>query len=270
MASAPEPGGGSRTLARLVFGVYAWCALAVIAPPCVLLIALVRRVGTRWAVVWRGGRLFLRVVPIRVRVHGTVPSRRPLVLACNHSSMLDGLAMVLALPGPQSFVVNGRFASVPFLGRLLRRLGAVFVHRPHQPLLAGAHADVDHLAGRLDRGDLLVVFPEGSLGAHPGVRPFHHGAFAAAARIPAPVVPVAIRGTRQMMAPGRRLPRRTDVDVVVGEPIDPTGDAWEDVVALAEVVRDEVARLADEPEIPSDPYRADGPRRRRGSHTDGP
>ena len=73
----------------------------------------------------------------------------------------------------------------------------------------------------------LVVFPEGSLSGAVGVRPFHLGAFDAAVEGGARIVPVGIRGTRQVLAPGSRWPRRGAIRVVVGEPISPSGtDFW--------------------------------------------
>ena len=240
----------------MLFGVYAWGALLLIALPCTAVIAILRHSASRWRLVWRAGRCFLVIVPVPVSVRGQLPGRRPLVLVCNHSSMVDGLAMVLALPGPQAFVVTGRFESVPLLGALLRRLGAVFVHRTPDAATSGAHADVDRLAAGLTDDALLVVFPEGSLGAHPGIRPFHHGAFLAAARSGTPVVPVAIRGARDLLPPGGRLPRRAPVEVVVGTPIDPPAEEWGEVVAFGERARAAVAALVPEPEIGSDPYRS--------------
>ena len=205
--------GARRSFGRVVFALYTLLVLALVVAPAALLIALARTAPARWRIVWGAGRFFLGVVPIELRVTGRIPATRPLVVACNHASMLDGIAVILALRGPQSFVVAGRFETVPFVGGLLRRLGVVFVHRTHSRPSSSAHGDVDHLTDRLHRGDLLVVFPEGSLGAHAGIRPFHHGAFLAAARSGTPVVPVALRGTRAMLPPGRgcrgRYPSRS-------------------------------------------------------------
>ena len=56
-------------------------------------------------------------------------------------------------------------------------------------------------------GGSLAFFPEGTFTEHPGLLRFHTGAFAAAQRSGAPVVPLVIRGTRHCLPPGSFLPR---------------------------------------------------------------
>src|SRR6185503_19570849 len=98
------------------------------------------------------------------------------ILAINHSSYLDGLAIAAALPRPFSFVAKKELAG-NFVSRLfLRRIGSVFVER----LTALVHA-----------GTSLAFFPEGTFTRIPGLRPFRLGAFVAATRAQVPIVPVS-------------------------------------------------------------------------------
>ena len=58
----------------------------------------------------------------------------------------------------------------------------------------------------------------------PGLRPFHMGAFVAAAENEAPVVPIALQGTRSMLRPGTRFPRPATITVTIGPPIAVTAE----------------------------------------------
>ena len=73
----------------------------------------------------------------------------------------------------------------------------------------------------LGRGEMLLVFPEGTRGAGGAVGDIHNGCAYLAAATGAPVVPIGIAGTSEAMPPGVRLPRPRKVVVTVGEPIQP-------------------------------------------------
>ena len=86
-------------------------------------------------------------------------------------------------------------------------------------------ADAERLADVVRRGRSLAVFPEGTFVARPGLLPFHLGAFMAAARAGVPVLPVVIRGHRELLPAGRWWPRRAALAVEILAPIQPPGDA---------------------------------------------
>ena len=126
---SPPRGSDSRRarLRHLAFGVWAGVALAMVVIPVWVVVSLARREATRWAAVGLGTRALRRLLGLAVTVSGGLPEQRPLVVVCNHTSMIDGLVVALALPGPLSFVVTSRFAATPVLGAFLARLGTVFV-----------------------------------------------------------------------------------------------------------------------------------------------
>ncbi|MGH9100671.1 MAG: lysophospholipid acyltransferase family protein, partial [Acidimicrobiales bacterium] len=73
----------------------------------------------------------------------------------------------------------------------------------------------------LERGQLLVIFPEGTRNHGPVVGPLEEGAMFLAARAGVPVVPVGIAGSEDSMPKGRRIPKRLRIWVVVGEALAP-------------------------------------------------
>jgi len=80
-----------------------------------------------------------------------------------------------------------------------------------------------------------------------GLRPFRLGAFQAAVATGAPVVPIALRGTREVLRAGARVPRPGRVHVWVGEPRMPNGNDWRAVVDLRDRTVEAIARHCGEP-----------------------
>jgi len=98
-------------------------------------------------------------------------------------------------------------------------------------------------------GECLVFFPEGTLTRAPGLRPFHMGAFIAAAQAGVAVVPVSLRGTRSVLRDGAWWPRRGAVAVQVHGLLRAQGNAWADAVRLRDQAREQVAQGCGEPMV---------------------
>jgi 1-acyl-sn-glycerol-3-phosphate acyltransferase len=144
------------------------------------------------------------------------------VVVCNHASYLDGVLLVAALPRRYTFVAKRELQQHRIVRAYLCRLGTMFVERSEA---ARAVADAQALTDALERGCALVVFPEGTFEARPSLLPFHLGAFLAAARSGVPVVPVAVRGTRQALPDGRWWPQHVALHVDICEPVTPEAGA---------------------------------------------
>lgn len=240
-----------RHLARrgdeLGYAAWTWALVVAVGGAAWLCLLLPLPLRARWRLTRAAGRLLAAGAGIDFRVVGEVPTdTSAYVIASNHPSFVDGLALVLAMPDPVVFVSSTDFERQPLAGTLLRRLGSVFVHRGRPEESAG---DLELLVDVVRRGDRLAVFPEGSMTAGIGLRRFHLGAFTVAALAGCPVVPVGIRGTRQVVRPGSYLPRRAAVEVVIGAPQTAAGQGFADRTRLAEAVRRSISELVGEPEL---------------------
>ena len=178
----------------------------------------------------------------RVKVHGAqhVPSSGPVILAANHIGLLDGPALV-ALTRRLTFAMVKREAFSGPVGQFLTHVGQISLNR----------REIDPQAIRraiqvLRAGKVLAVFPEGVRGSGE-VASAKGGAAYLAMVSGAPIVPVAILGTREPGQSKNQLPRsRRPIHVVYGEPFTVPRSSWprrKSVVAKwTEVVRE---RLAD-------------------------
>jgi len=111
--------------------------------------------------------------PIRVRGLEHLPEG-PCVVVANHASYMDGLVLTAAIPARFSFVVQDGAANWPVVGLVIRRMGVIFINRTSAR--EGARQTRD-LIRRLEQGESLAVFPEGTFRKEPGLMTFRNGAF---------------------------------------------------------------------------------------------
>ncbi|RMD61242.1 MAG: 1-acyl-sn-glycerol-3-phosphate acyltransferase [Alphaproteobacteria bacterium] len=135
-----------------------------------------------------------RILGFEVEVHGRPSSHHPTLYVANHSSYFD--IMILASLVPASFIAKAEVARWPVFGWLARLQRSVFVDRNSRN--AAAHRD--SVAARLDQGDDLILFPEGTSNDGNRVLPFKSALFAVVEGRPperaVAVQPVSIAYTR--------------------------------------------------------------------------
>jgi 1-acyl-sn-glycerol-3-phosphate acyltransferase len=236
----------ARVGAGFLYAGYAWTLAAVVGAVVWLAVMTLPTLEARWAVLRRGGTMLRRLAGVDMIVSGTVPAGGPYVIVANHASFIDGLVLALCLRSPATFVASEELAAQRVAGPFLRRLGCQFVQRG-EPRAVGAEAE--GFARSLRGGRNLIFFPEGWLQRAPGLRPFHLGAFVAAGQSGVPVVPIGLRGTRDIVRPGRRFPRRGSIQVAIGAPVAPVGGGWSDALVLRDEARAAVRALAGEVDL---------------------
>ena len=159
---------------------------------------------------------------LRLQVTGAehVPRTGAVLLAGNHSGILDGPLVFFLSPRPASLLTK----SEVFVGGWARACGWLALIPVHRGLAdrAALKAGLAVLEG----GGALGVFPEGTRGSG-AFDTVADGVAYLALRSGAPVVPIAVHGTCAALPRGRVVPRlRAPVRVVFGPPIEliPTGD----------------------------------------------
>ena len=233
---------------RLLYGAWLALALPLLLLPTWLLVALVPSRRFAFALSRFASRAGLRIVGCRLQAEGLerLPRRGPLVLAANHSSYADVAALLALLPADFLFVAKREVLGYPLIGAFARRCGHLTVDRWDA---LQSVADADLVARALGGSEDVLFFPEGTFVSATGLRPFRLGAFVAAARSGAPVVPLALRGTRHVMRGDWGLPRPGRVSLWVGEPIAPEGTDMAALVRLRGRVADAIAAHCGEPRL---------------------
>ena len=149
-------------------------------------------------------RLCVRILGFQIRTHGEMVATAPVLFVCNHTSYSD--ISILGALLPASFVAKAEVASWPFFGGLAKLQRTVFVDR--RP--AKATVQRDEMVRRLEDGDNLILFPEGTSSDGNAVLPFKSALFSVAQvepnGEPLLVQPVSIAYTRlDGMPVGRAL-----------------------------------------------------------------
>lgn len=160
--------------------------------------------------IWRG--VFRTFYRTRIVDDGLVPATGPVLMASNHSGLIDGPLVMGLAPRPAHFMVK-REMFHGISGAILRGMGQIPVDRT-----VADRSAIGTTLAVLARGDAVGVFPEGSRGRG-DVSSVHAGVTFLALASGAPVVPVACLGTRPEGAgPGRLVRPFSRLAVVFGEP----------------------------------------------------
>ena len=189
----------------------------------------------------------------RLRVEGAdrVPSSGSAIVAGNHVSALDGVALALATGSRgrrmTRFLVAAEFFRKLWCGWALRLYRQIPIRRG-----ARDQGALDVAIETIRGGALAGIFPEGTVNPEPeaGLLRGRKGAARIALATDAPVVPVGIWGTQARWPKAGlhlRRPWRPVVAISYGEPIPAKGDAGSaaDVQAFADVITDAIAAQAE-------------------------
>jgi 1-acyl-sn-glycerol-3-phosphate acyltransferase len=168
------------------------CWTAALLPLQMILVRLNLPLAKRIPMIYHRG--VSRIIAFKIERHGEMSHTRPTLFVCNHSSYLDITMYGAVLPG--SFVAKLEVRSWPLFGLLARLQRTVFVER--RAVRTAAHRD--EMQQRLERGDNLILFPEGTSNDGNRVLPFKSAFFSVAEKEindqPITVQPVSICYTR--------------------------------------------------------------------------
>ncbi|HTS81994.1 MAG TPA: lysophospholipid acyltransferase family protein [Myxococcaceae bacterium] len=189
---------------------------------------------------WAPGMLRLAGADLRVEGAPGVTSDRPAIYVMNHQSSLDIPAAFAVLPVDLRFIAKHTLRKVPFLGWYMSWTGMVFVDRSNSTQAVGT---LNAAAERVRGGISLLAYPEGTRSRDGSILPFKKGPFVLALQAGVPIVPIAIRGSRECMPAHLRPFRPGVVRLAFGAPIATAGLPMEQRDELVRRVREAVVTL---------------------------
>jgi 1-acyl-sn-glycerol-3-phosphate acyltransferase len=180
----------------------------------------------------QAAKTMFRVLDLQLQVTGTehIPRSGGAVIACNHVSYLDFIFCGLgAHPARRRvrFMAKKEIFDHRIAGPLMRDMNHIPVDR------AAGKKSYDEAVRKIRAGEVVGVFPEGTISQSFTVSPLKTGAARMAADAGVPLVPMSLWGTHRMWTKGRKrelTKRHLPISIHAGEPLHPNPDDDPDAV----------------------------------------
>lgn len=185
-------------------------------------------------------RLLLSSGLVRVEVKGLDKIKdlpeTGVIFVANHQSMADILLCSAYIPRYFVFILKEEILKVPFFGRYLKSAGNIPIRRAG---IKKAYEPLMDAAERLNKGVSILLYPEGTRSKTGKVGEFKRGALYLAFHSGVPIVPLAIKNSRNVLKKGSFLIWPGKVELEFGDPV----LFGEELKDNKEAQRQEAARL---------------------------
>ncbi len=192
------------------------------------------------------GRQLLALFRIDMRVVGTenLDPDQHYVFVSNHLSLIDTPVMFGSMPRPFRILARHRLWKIPFIGWHLNRAGHLPVNRED---MREAVKNIVAAANKIKSGYSILLFPEGGRTRGETMRPFKPGAAYIAIQAGVPIVPMALVGTRKILAPGSTHLRPGPAELRIGKPAPTAGRRRREGKELIQDIQERIGKMAAAP-----------------------
>ncbi len=188
-----------------------------------------KKVGLHYTVIQRVMVIFILTLNkvilkifFRLKVKGleNLPGRGPYIIASNHTSYIDGFAIIAALPLKSFWDLYSIGLQIYFTGKLsfFAKLAHV-IPIDREKYLQKA---LQMAAFVLSKGKTLLIFPEGGRSYDGKVMEFKKGVGILAFELRVPIIPAYITGSFEALPRGRIWPKFTEIKIIIGKPFSPS------------------------------------------------
>jgi 1-acyl-sn-glycerol-3-phosphate acyltransferase len=222
-----------RTLFAWAVGITATVILGIVA----ILLSLFDSSGNSSHVAARlWGKIQLRTTGSRVTMQGLehLDSRKSYIVVSNHQSFFDIFSLLGHLPLQFRWIAKAELFRIPLLGWAMTRTGYIPIERDSPKK---AYRSMLQAAEKVREGVSILIFPEGTRSPDGLLQPFKKGVFLIALKSQAPILPVAIRGTRNIMRKNDWRAYPGHVEIRIFPPIETAGFSNDKEAELSEQVR---------------------------------
>ncbi len=182
------------------------------------------------------GKIQLGMTGTSVKVFGlgNIDPRQSYILVSNHQSNFDIFAFLGYLPIQFRWIAKATLFRVPFMGWAMTRIGYIPIERESPKK---AYRSMLQAAERVKSGVSILIFPEGTRSPNGELQAFKKGLFLIALKSQAPILPITIRGTAQIMPKGDWRNHPGKIQIIIDRPIETAGLPAEKEKELSENVR---------------------------------
>ena len=214
--------------------------LLLIATPALIFLWIINRRIWLFPLAKWGAKTWLRACGAKVKVTGleNLDPTVSYVFASNHRSYLDTATLFFFAGKKMGLVAKKELLKVPVLGQGMNFVNIIAIDRSNQER---AMRSMDMARKVMASGFSFGLFVEGTRGLPGELLPFKKGAFHLALQTGAPVVPVAIKNTDQMMGKQTGVAYAGVIEMFILQPISTNGKTPDDVMELLLETREAIA-----------------------------
>lgn len=180
---------------------------------------------------------------LKVRGKQNVDKDRYYIYVSNHESSMDIPAVFAAIGLPLFFIAKKELKKVPFMGWYMAMIGMIFIDRGNREK---AMASMRRAGELVKKGKNVISFPEGTRSKDGKIGIFKRGSFHMASGADVGIVPVALRGAREVLPSGSYKARPGTIHVNIGKPMFHRDHPEMSVDEWAALVREKVVELKKE------------------------
>ena len=174
---------------------------------------------------------------------------RSFVYMGNHVSFMDGPLLFMLLPGRTRVILKKSVLRLPVVGPAMRYVGFIPVDRKHA---SGGKLSIDRAVQAMrKKGHSFLIFPEGTRSRTGKIQEFRKGGFFLAIQSGAPIVPISINGTFELMPKGQWFIRPGKIRVAFHDPVPTAGLTPDDIPMLSDRVKAAIVAGLEPPPNPA-------------------
>ena len=185
-------------------------ALFIVIPfglPAYLLGLLCLKKQMAW-ITYKSGQLWARIVifiigcPMTVEGRENIPKDGAVCFVSNHVGIFDIVLSLAYIGQPFGFIAKKELLYLPFFNMWIHILGGLFIDRKN---IRKAIKTINLGIKKLQDGNSMLIFPEGTRSKGRGLLHFRSGAVKLATNSLAPIVPIAIEGSYEVFEKDYRV-----------------------------------------------------------------
>lgn len=165
------------------------------------------------------GKIQLKTTGTKVRMVGLdkIDPKKSYILVSNHQSNFDIFALLGFLPIQFRWTAKASLFRIPFLGWAMSRIGYIPIERESPKK---AYKSMLQAAEKVKNGVSVMIFPEGTRSPDGQLQAFKKGVLLIALKSQAPILPITIKGTNNIMRKGDWRTYPGNVEIIIDQPLE--------------------------------------------------
>jgi len=168
----------------------------------------------RW---WAKIQLLVSGVKVKVKGLEHLGKKAPFIYMANHQSAYDIFALLSCLPVQFRWIAKKELFAIPVMGWAMRAANYISIDRSGK---RKALESIERAASKIKGGVSVVIFPEGTRSRDGSIQPFKRGGFTLALKSGVPIIPIAIKGSSDVMPRGSLRVRPGEIHITIDRAID--------------------------------------------------